>query len=254
MLIWPRRPGVAMLTDYDRSRYARQILIPGWGDEGQERIKNATVFIAGAGGLGGPVAIYLATAGVGTIRICDADVVELSNLNRQILHTDEGVGRAKAVSAERRLREVNPSLRIEGLEEFIDEASVERLVGKADVVLDCLDNYPTRFLLNAHCARKRIPLVHGAIWGMTGQVTVVQPPETPCLRCVIPEAPPKEVFPVLGVTPGVTGCLQGFETLKLITGIGVPLKGRMLTFDAEYMRFSTLNLRRVKGCADCGHL
>jgi len=245
---------MSALTDYDRSRYARQIIIPGWGDEGQEKIKAATVFIAGAGGLGGPVSIYLATAGVGTIRICDADVVELSNLNRQILHTDQGVGSPKALSAEARLREVNPSITVEGCKAYIDEKSIESIVGTPDVVLDCLDNYPTRFLLNSYCLARSIPLVHGAIWGMTGQLTVIHPPETPCLRCVIPEAPPKEVFPVLGVTPGVTGCLQGFETLKLITGIGEPLKGRMLTFDAEFMHFSTLNVRPVASCPDCGHL
>jgi len=245
---------MSKLDDYDRSRYARQIIIPGWGDEGQEKIKAATVFVAGAGGLGGPLSIYLATAGVGTIRICDADVVELSNLNRQILHTDEGVGTPKAFSAEKRLREINPRIRVEGIKNYIDENSIESIIGTPDVVVDCLDNYPTRFLLNAYCLERRIPLVHGAIWGMAGQLTVLHPPQTPCLRCIVSEAPPKEVFPVLGATPGVTGCLQAFETLKLLTGIGKPLKNRLLTFDAEFMQFRTLNLRRMKDCPDCGHL
>lgn len=239
------------LTDYDLARYNRQMLIPGWGEEGQARIKSSSVFMAGAGGLGGPVAIYLATAGVGEIRVCDADVVELSNLNRQILHTDKRIGDSKATSANDTLREMNPTIRIVACRDYIDEKSVERIVGTPDVVIDCLDNFPTRYLLNAHCIKNRIPLIHGAIWGMSGQVTFLSPPETPCLRCLVPEPPPKETFPVVGVTPGIVGCIQSMEALKFITGVGTTLKGRLLLIDGECMQFSSLNLRRVEACPDC---
>jgi molybdopterin/thiamine biosynthesis adenylyltransferase len=228
------------------------MLISGWGREGQAKLKAASVFIAGAGGLGGPVSIYLAVAGVGEIRICDADVVELSNLNRQILHRDERVGQPKADSADLTLRELNPSIKIVPHRACIDAGSIESLVGMPDLVLDCLDNYPTRYLLNTYCIKRNIPLVHGAIWGMSGQVTFIHPPETPCLRCLVPEAPPKEVFPVVGVTPGLIGCIQVMEALKFLTGVGTTLKGKLLLIDGEFMRFSTMSLKRVKSCPDCG--
>lgn len=242
------------LTDYDLSRYHRQMMIPGWGEAGQAKIKASRVFIIGAGGLGGPVSIYLATAGVGEIRICDSDVIELSNLNRQILHTDERVGQPKADSAGKTLREINPAINIVPLRAHLDEANAEEIIGTPDVIVDCLDNYPTRFLINAYSIKKRIPLVHGAIWGMSGQVTFIQPPDTPCMRCLVPEAPPKELFPVVGVTPGIIGCMQSMEVLKHLAGVGNLLKGRLLLFDGEFMKFTTLNLRRVPGCPDCGGL
>jgi molybdopterin/thiamine biosynthesis adenylyltransferase len=242
------------LTDYDLARYNRQMMISGWGEEGQAKIKSATVFIAGAGGLGGPVSIYLAAAGVGDIRICDADVVELSNLNRQILHTDKRVGEPKAASAEATLREINPTISVVACDAYLDEGSVDRIVGTPVVVIDCLDNLPTRYVLNAYCIKKRIPLIHGAIWGMSGQVTFLRPPETPCLRCLFPEPPPKETFPVVGAAPGLIGCIQALEALKYITGVGSNLKGRLVAFDGEFLRFTSLNLRRVKSCPDCGGL
>jgi molybdopterin/thiamine biosynthesis adenylyltransferase len=242
------------LTEYDLARYNRQMLIEGWGEEGQKKLKGARVFIAGAGGLGGPVSIYLAVAGVGEIHICDADVVELSNLNRQILHRDERVGQPKADSADLTLRELNPSIKIVAHRAYIDAGSVESLVGTPDLVLDCLDNYPTRYLLNAYCMKHHIPLVHGAIWGMSGQVTFIDPPETPCLRCLFPEPPPKEVFPVVGVTPGLIGCIQVMEALKHLTGVGTTLKGKLLLIDGEFMRFSTVTLKRDESCPDCGQL
>jgi len=242
------------LTEYDLARYNRQMLIPGWGKEGQAKLKAASVFIAGAGGLGGPVSIYLAVAGVGEIHICDADVVDLSNLNRQILHCDERVGHPKADSADATLRELNPSINIVPHRVYLDASSVDSIVGKPDLVLDCLDNYDTRYLLNTYCMKHNIPFVHGAIWGMSGQVTFIHPPETPCLRCLIPEAPPKEVFPVVGVTPGLTGCIQVMEALKFLTGVGTVLKGKLLLIDGEFMRFSTVSFKRVQSCPDCGEL
>ena len=242
------------LTDYDLARYDRQMMIPGWGVEGQEKLKAATVFIAGAGGLGGPVAIYLAVAGVGEIRICDSDVVDLSNLNRQILHTDERVGNPKADSAGMTLRALNPHVNIVPQRAYLDVRSVEIIIGQPDLVLDCLDNYETRYLLNSYCIKRGIPLIHGAIWGMSGQVTFLHPPETPCLRCLVPDPPPKEVFPVVGVTPGLIGCIQVMEALKFLTGVGATLKRKLLLIDGEFMKFSTMNLKRVKACPDCSAL
>ncbi len=242
------------LTDYDRTRYDRQMLIHGWGEEGQIKLKASQVFIAGAGGLGSPVSIYLAVAGVGEMRICDADKLELSNLNRQILHTDARVGELKSASAEKTLRELNPTLNIVAHSDYIDKNSIERVIGRPDIIVDCLDNFETRYLLNSYCIQNRIPLVHGAIWGMMGQVTFVSPPETPCLRCLCPEPPPKEIFPVVGATPGIIGCVQAMETLKYLTGVGTMLKGKLLILDGEEMDFNSVNVKRSPSCPECGGL
>ena len=242
------------LTEYDLARYQRQMLISGWGEEGQARIKSARVFVAGAGGLGSPVSIYLAVAGVGEIKICDADVVELSNLNRQVLHPDKRIGLPKAESAANTLRELNPTIQVIPSCAYLDERSVKGIVGKPDVVVDCLDNFETRYLLNTYCIKNRIPLVHGAIWGFLGQVSFFYPPETPCLRCLVPASPPKAVFPVIGATPGFTGCFQAMEVLKFVTGIGTNLKGKLLMIDGEDMTFATLNVERRESCPDCGGL
>jgi molybdopterin/thiamine biosynthesis adenylyltransferase/molybdopterin converting factor small subunit len=240
------------LTDYDRTRYDRQMMIEGWGAEGQSKLKASSVFVAGAGGLGSPVSIYLAIAGVGELRLCDADRPELSNLNRQILHTDKRIGELKAVSAEKTLRELNPTIKIVTYSDYLDENSVERIVGKPDIIVDCLDNFETRYLLNSYCVENNIPFVHGAIWGMMGQVTFLHPPETPCLRCLVPKPPPKELFPVVGVTPGIIGCIQAMEVLKYLVGVGTPLKGRLLVFDGEEMTFNSANVIRTPSCQECG--
>lgn len=240
------------LTDYDRTRYNRQMLLDEWGEAGQLKLKSSTVFIAGAGGLGSPVAIYLAVAGVGEMRICDVDRLELSNLNRQILHTDERVGELKAISADKTLRALNPTINIVTYPEYLDQSNVERIVGRPNIVVDCLDNYETRYLLNSYCLKHQIPFVHGAIWGLIGQVTFLQPPETPCLKCLVPEPPPKETFPVVGVTPGLIGCIQAMEVLKYLTGIGDTLKGRLLLFDGEEMTFNTVTIKPAPSCPECG--
>lgn len=245
---------IPQLTEYDLARYNRQMLISGWGREGQSRLKAATVFIAGAGGLGSPVALYLAVAGVGEIRICDADTVDLSNLNRQILHPDSRLGQPKADSAGMTLNEWNPSIRVLPLCVYLTQDNAERVIGRPDIVVDCLDNYEARYLLNTYCLTHRIPLVHGAVWGMFGQLTFIHPPETPCLKCLTPEPPPKSVFPVVGVTPGLIGCLQAMEVLKYITGVGVNLKGKLLTFDGADATFFSLNIHRIKECPECGYL
>lgn len=247
-------PEMTPLDADDLVRYNRQMLLPGWGREGQEKVKKSRVFVAGAGGLGSPAAMYLAAAGVGEIRICDADRVELSNLNRQILHSDERLGEAKAVSAGKTLRALNPSITITTFAEYLGASSVERIIGDVDVIVDCLDNYETRYLLNDYSIAHHIPLVHGAIWGLMGQLTFLHPPETPCLKCFIPTPPPKETFPVIGATPGVIGCLQAIEVLKHLTGVGENLKGRLLIFDGEVMSLDSLTIRRVEACPACGHL
>jgi molybdopterin/thiamine biosynthesis adenylyltransferase len=239
------------LTDPDRERYHRHMMISGWGDSGQERVKSSRVFIAGAGGLGSPASMYLAVAGVGRLAICDCDSPELSNLNRQLLHSDSRIGMNKAESARLTLTELNPTIEVEAISTRIEEGNVDGLVGDADIVVDCLDNFPTRYVLGECAIRKRIPFVHGSVWGMEGRLTYIHPPETPCLRCIYPAAPPREVFPVLGAVPGVIGCLQAIETLKYLTGIGENVKGRLLVWNGTDMGFDTYPVRKSPDCPVC---
>jgi molybdopterin-synthase adenylyltransferase len=240
------------LTPAEKQRYARQMIIPNWGEETQQRLKASKIFIAGAGGLGSPVSFNLAVAGIGLLRICDFDSPELSNLNRQFLHDDSRIGVNKAESAKRTLTRLNPHVQIEAITEKIDEASVDRLVADSDLILDCMDNYPTRFVLNAAAFRKRIPLVHGSIWGFEGRVTFIQTPETACLACLFKESPPREVFPVLGATPGITGTIQAMEAIKYLAGVGSLLKGRLLCCDFLEMRFFEVKVRKDPACRVCG--
>lgn len=242
------------LTPREQKRYHRQMLLPGWGEEGQRRLKEARVFVAGAGGLGSPAAIYLAVAGVGKLVVADHDEVDLSNLNRQILHREADVGRPKVASAWERLTSLNRDVDVQVVHETITEENAHRLVGEAQVIVDCLDNFPTRYLLNRVAIDRRIPLVHGAIWGLEGRLTFIEPGTTPCLRCLVPEAPPAETFPVLGATPGVIACLQATEVLKYLTGLGEVLRNRLLLYDGLSMEFQTLKLRRDPDCPECGAL
>lgn len=230
------------------------MLIPAWGEAGQLRLKGASVFVAGAGGLGSAVAFYLTAAGVGEIRICDADVVELSNLNRQILHPEARIGRSKAASAAESLEALNSAIDIVPCSDYVDSGNVAETVGQPDIVVDCLDNYDTRYLLNDYCLEQGIPFIHGAIEGLMGQVTFLSPPETPCLRCIFPEAPPPRVFPVLGATPGVIGTIQAMEALKHLSGVGATLKNRLLVFEGEDMTFTTIRVQRAPSCPACGGL
>jgi molybdopterin-synthase adenylyltransferase len=243
---------MAVLTEQDRTRYARQMLLSGWGEAGQHKLKEASVLVAGAGGLGSPVSLYLAAAGVGELRIVDSDAVELSNLNRQILHDERRLGMPKAESAREALNALNSGVQVTPFAEQLDESNIERIAGGAGIVLDCLDNYETRYLLNTFCLRRGIPLVHGAIWGFVGQVTFLHPPETPCLRCIVPQPPAKATFPVLGATAGVTGCIQALEAVKFLVGIGTNLKGTLLYWDGEEMAFNTFQVKRNPSCPDCG--
>jgi molybdopterin/thiamine biosynthesis adenylyltransferase len=240
------------LTAYDRQRYDRQMMLTGWDEEGQLKLKRATVFIAGAGGLGGPASIYLAVAGVGRLRICDADTVALSNLNRQILHDDSVIGLGKTRSARETLQRLNPHIAVEELAVQLDERNVAELVADSQIIVDCLDNFPTRHILNQFAAERGIPMVYGGVWGLDGSLSFFHVPETPCLRCVFPEAPPREeAFPVVGATPGVIGCLQAMEVLKYLVGIGQNLKGQLLFFSGEEMAFYSFEQARAPSCPVC---
>jgi molybdopterin-synthase adenylyltransferase len=240
------------LAQEELERYGRQMIMEGWGEETQRRLKQATVFVAGAGGLGSPVSIYLAVAGIGHIRICDFDSPELTNLNRQILHDHTRIGTNKATSAKRTLATLNPHVEVTAIADKIDSDNVDAIVGDAALILDCMDNFATRYILNECAIRRRIPLVYGGIWGMEGRMSFLAPPETPCLRCLFPAAPPSEVFPVVGATPGVIGTLQALEAIKYLTGIGTNLKGKLLVWDGRICQFKTLNTPRDPDCSTCG--
>ena len=244
---------------YDR--YSRHLRLPEVGEAGQRRLEAARVAMVGAGGLGSPAAYYLAAAGVGTLVLADDDVVDRSNLQRQILHTDARIGIPKVESARLALAALNPRLKIETFAERITAANVERLIADADVVIDGADNFPVRYLLNDACVKLRKPLVYGAVHRFEGQVSVYDAGRhrgrAPCYRCLFPEPPPPEAAPncaeagVLGVLPGVIGLLQATEAIKLILGIGEPLAGRLLNFDALAMRFRETRLRPDPDCVVC---
>ena len=241
-----------MLTEKDLERYDRQIMIHGFGEEGQEKLKKAKVFLAGAGGLGSPAAIYLAAAGIGTIVIADHDKVELSNLNRQVLHWEENIGKKKAVSAAEKLGKFNTDIKIITVSETITEANAAQLVGDADVIVDAMDNLPTRYLLNRTAIAKGIPFVHGAVYGFEGRVMTVLPGRTACLNCLYHEAVmPKAKFPVIGVTPAIIGCIQATEVIKYIAGMGDLLTGRILNYDALAMKFTEFEINRDPECTHC---
>ncbi len=234
-------------------RYARQLILPGWGREAQEKLARATVFIAGAGGLGSPVAMYLAAAGVGTLRICDSGTVELSDLNRQLLHAEADLGMPKADSACRTLRRTNPRVRVVPLRACIDERSVEALVGEASLIVDCLDSFAARLPVNRNAVARGLPMIHAGVNGLCGQITFLHPPRTACLACIVPQAPGSGgTIPVLGPTAGVLGCLEAMEALKFLTGTGLPLTGRLLFFDGAAGQFQEVAVDRDPRCPVCG--
>ena len=243
-----------MLTTAERDRYQRQIMMDGFGEMGQEKLKQAKVFIAGAGGLGSPVAIYLAVAGVGQIRIVDRDVVELSNLNRQILHWDKDVDRGKAESAGEKLRQMNSDIKIEVIAENITEDNILGLIGDCQLIVDAMDNFPTRYLLNKAALSRNMPFFHGSVHGLDGMASTIIPGETACLRCIFPEPPPAAIFPVIGVTPGIIGCIQATEVIKHIVGIGELLKNRLLVWDGTITHFGEFIVKKDPQCRDCGSL
>jgi molybdopterin/thiamine biosynthesis adenylyltransferase len=242
-----------MLSERERERYDRQIMMPEIGEEGQERLKRARVFVAGAGGLGSPVSIYLAVAGVGKIRIVDHDTVDLTNLNRQILHRDGDLGSRKVDSAVDKLRGLNPDVEVEAIGDTINVDNVLRLVEGFDLIVDAMDNLPTRYLLNKAAIDRNIPFFHGAVRGLEGRVMTVIPGETACLRCMYRGPVPEEKFPVIGVAPAVIGAVQATEVIKYIVGMGDLLKNRLLLYDGLDMRFREFKVSRNPQCEHCGH-
>ncbi|WP_396610617.1 HesA/MoeB/ThiF family protein [Haloferax sp. S1W] len=238
-------------------RYSRHIIMDEVGPEGQERLLSARVVVVGAGGLGSPVIEYLAAVGVGELVVVDDDVVERSNLQRQVIHHDEDVGDPKAQSAAAFVRGLNPDVSVEPIEARVDKSNVHEIVAGADVVVDASDNFPTRYLLNDVCRFEEIPLVHGAIYKFEGQATTLLP-EGPCYRCLFPEAPEPGTVPdcattgVIGVLPGTVGCIQATEAVKLLLDAGDPLDGRLLFYDAMDMTFETVPYRTNPECPVCG--
>ncbi len=243
-----------MLTKDERKKYDRQMMIKGFGEEGQVKLKQAKVFIAGAGGLGSVTTTYLAAAGVGTIRVVDHDKVELSNLNRQILHWDEDIGKKKVASAAEKLTRLNPKVQVEAIEEVITKANISQLVAGFDLIADAMDNLPTRYLLNKAAIERNIPLFHGAVHGFEGRAMTIIPGETACLRCVYRGAVVEGKFPVIGVTPGVIGCIQATEAIKYIVGIGQLLTNRLLVYDGLNLKFTEFRVKKDPNCEDCGEL
>jgi molybdopterin/thiamine biosynthesis adenylyltransferase len=243
-----------VLTSYELKRYDRQMAILGVSEAGQEKLKRAKVVIVGCGGLGSPAAIYLTAAGVGTLRIIDNDKVELSNLNRQILHWEEDIGRYKVESAAQKLTHLNKLVNIEPVAETITDENALSLIKDFDVIIDALDNMPTRFIINRTATRSGIPLVHGAIYGLEGRVMTVVPGKSACLRCLYQGLPPQHKFPVLGTTPGIIGCIQATEAIKLITGVGRLLTNRLVVYDGLNMKFTELKVNRMEDCEHCGKL
>jgi molybdopterin-synthase adenylyltransferase len=243
-----------MLTPSERERYDRQIMIGGIGQEGQEKLKRSRVVIAGAGGLGSPIAIYLTAAGMGMIRMIDHDQVALSNLNRQILHCEEDVGRKKVDSARTKLRSLNSTVEIQAIAETITEGNVSELVDGCDVIVDAMDNLPTRYILNRCAVEKNIPFFHGAVNGFEGRVMTILPGQTACLRCMYRGLVPQEKFPVIGVAPAVIGSIQATEVIKYLVGIGNLLTNRLLIYDGLKITFSEFRLNKNPSCDHCGSL
>ena len=239
-------------------RYSRHFLLPEVGETGQAKLLDAKVLLIGAGGLGSPTAYYLAAAGVGTIGIVDDDTVDRSNLQRQILHNEDRVGMPKVESAKLTLQGLNPDVNVIGYRERVNSDNIMRLIADYDIVVDGCDNFPTRYLVNDACVFANKPNVHGSIFQFEGQATVFHPGKGPCYRCLFPEPPPPGAAPscaeagVLGVLPGLVGCVQAVETVKLILGIGNPLVGRLLHFDTLAMEIKQLKLRRDPECPVCG--
>ena len=243
------------LSKEDLERYDRQIRIPGFGIEGQLKLQRAKVLVAGLGGLGSPASIYLAAAGVGKLLLIDREVVELSNLNRQILHWDKDVSRRKVDSAVEKLRQLNPNISIEGLAVQINEDNIYDFVKEVDLVVDGMDNFKTRFIINEACVKLGKPFIHGAVYGLEGRLMTIIPRKGPCLRCLIPTEPPEvKPFPVLGATPAVIASLQVIEAIKVLTGIGEPLVGKLLVFDGLPMSFHEVIVKRSPKCPVCSDI
>ncbi|MCC6524138.1 MAG: molybdopterin-synthase adenylyltransferase MoeB [Polyangiaceae bacterium] len=246
------------LTEAQRERYARHIMLPEVGEAGQAKLLGSKVLLLGAGGLGSPAALYLAAAGVGTLGLVDADTVDASNLQRQIVHATSRIGMAKVDSAERMIVDLNPDVKVVKFQERLDSGNVDRIFAGFDVIVDGCDNFPTRYLVNDASVLLGKPVVHGSIFRFEGQVTTFLPRVGPCYRCLYPEPPPAHLAPscaeagVLGILPGLIGTLQATEAVKLLLGKGDLLVGRLLCYDSMRLTFRELRLRRDPSCPMCG--
>jgi len=246
------------LTRDEVLRYSRHLMIPEVGLEGQQKLKAARVLIVGTGGLGSPIALYLAAAGIGTIGVVDYDVVEVSNLQRQVLHGVSRVGTPKVESAAARMRDLNPDLQIDQYHEILTSKNIERIAAGYQILVDGTDNFPTRYLINDYAVLSGKPYVYGSVFRFEGQVSVFDAREGPCYRCLFPEPPPPGLVPgcaeggVFGVLPGTIGTLQATEVIKLILGIGEPMKGKLLLYDALECSFQPIQLRKNPTCRICG--
>src|SRR3712207_4850051 len=250
--------GEVELSNEEIARYSRHLIMPEVALDGQKKLKQARVLTVGAGGLGSPLALYLAAAGVGTLGIVDFDVVDESNLQRQIIHGTSDLGRPKMESAREKIEDVNPNVKVEAFEEALTSENALEIFEDFDVIVDGTDNFPTRYLVNDACVLSDKPNVYGSIFRFEGQASVFWAQEGPCYRCLYPEPPPPGLVPscaeggVLGILPGAIGTIQATETVKLLLGIGEPLIGRLLLYDALGMRFREMKLRKDPGCPVCG--
>ncbi len=243
------------LTDADRATYEWQLWVSGFGEEGQRKLKNASVLVSRVGGVGGAVAYQLAAAGIGRLVLAHAGDVRPDDLNRQLLMTHESIGRPRMEVAPRRLRELNPDLDVLAVAENVSEDNAERLVGEADLVVSCAPVFRERLLMNREAVRQGKPLVDCALYELEGRLTTVVPGRTPCLACLYPAEPPawRREFPVFGAVAGAVGSLGAMEAIKVLAGLGEPLLGKMLTFDLRDMTFRTATIHRRPGCAVCRH-
>ena len=260
MIIPSNAQGVELptLSPEEMQRYSRHLILPEVGIDGQKRLKNARVLLIGSGGLGAPLGMYLAAAGVGTIGLVDFDVVDVTNLQRQIIHGTKDVGRPKIDSASDRIHDINPLVKLEPHNTRLSSENALDLFREYDIVIDGTDNFPTRYLVNDACVLLGMPNVYGSIFRFDGQATVFWAEHGPCYRCLYPEPPPPGMVPscaeggVIGILPGIVGCIQANEAVKLILGVGTPLIGRLLTFAALEMRFRDFKLRKDPDCPICG--
>jgi adenylyltransferase/sulfurtransferase len=240
------------LEDHERERYGRQLIISGWDEAVQIRLKSSHVFIAGAGGLGSAVISYLAAAGIGAMTICDCDHVELSNLNRQILHGQGDIGKLKIESAGEAIEALNSTLSLRLISDRIESPGMHRHIAPCDLVIDCLDNFPSRLHLNSICVELGKPMVHAGIEGYHGQITFFDVPRTPCLNCITPQGCPEGPVPIVGATAGLFGSLQALEAIKFLSGTGEVLRNSLLFIDARSMSFTRISLSRNVRCELCG--
>ncbi len=230
------------------------MIMPGWGDEGQKKLKQTCIGVAGAGGLGSTVLMQLAVAGFGRILVVDRDTVELSNLNRQVIHWERDIGRKKAESAREKLEHMNSEIEIVSIEDELTERNIGQHFSEVHGVVDALDNFPDRFMVNEFAVKHRLPFFHGAVRGFEGRATTIIPGKTPCFRCIYSEALPKEVFPVVGVSPTLVAAVQVTEAIKYFVGVGELLAGRLLIYDGESMTFMKAEMERIPGCPVCGEM